>query len=88
LTKIQCDLQQNLQQYTISTAASEKTNANSKKPDILRQLFRAFVSNNRTPNGRQKSNLTLLVEMILIMVIHKFLIFLSQEQYNTGYLVK
>jgi ribosomal protein L4 len=47
---------QNLQRNVISTIVSEKTNDNSKKPDILRQLFRAFVTNNRTPNKKQKNN--------------------------------
>jgi hypothetical protein len=61
LKKLQDNLLLNLQQGVISTAALEKTNDNSKKPDILLQLFIAFVSNNRTPNGRQKGNETTLL---------------------------
>ncbi len=32
-----------------------KTNNNSAKPIILRQIFRGFINNNRTHNEQQKS---------------------------------
>jgi hypothetical protein len=54
----------------ISTTPSlEKTNSNANKPDILLQLFKAFVWNNRTPNGRQKGNLSTMISIEVVDLI-------------------
>lgn len=46
------------QENTISVNTIQ-TNNNSAKPEILKQLFRAFVINNRTHNGRREGNIYL-----------------------------
>lgn len=44
----------NAKQIVRTVSTLQKTNNNSKKPSVLRQLFRAYVENNRTSNGRHK----------------------------------
>ena len=51
LTKIKNDLVSK-SVGKIVTTVEEKTNANSKKSEILRQLFKAFVTGNRITNGQ------------------------------------
>jgi hypothetical protein len=38
----------------ITIRKPDTMNSNASKPDILRQLFKQIVWNNRTSNGRQK----------------------------------
>jgi hypothetical protein len=48
-------LQQTLQAHILagSLLISSSTNLNTAKPSILQAMFKAFVVNNRVPNGRQ-----------------------------------
>jgi len=63
LKKIQDSIQANkANQIIIAGDLPAKTNFNSKKPDILRQLVRAFCTNNRVSNGRQKGTLNIFVK--------------------------
>ena len=54
LVKLKQEVKDRIQQHISSTTIQCTTNSNSSKLDILQQLFKAFVINNKDSNGRQK----------------------------------
>ena len=54
LAELQSKLLKRISDGVLATEVFTSTNNNSAKPDILHQIFKDFIINNRTTNGKQK----------------------------------